>query len=93
MSTEIYQVSQPLRPPLMSVLPSHPCRQLLHAHVLQSDREAVEKPVMDMGAHVHVVSSPSSRTTLPCKTREEWEGAAQPPPFLFPPYTRAYHVC
>lgn len=40
MCTGIYQVSQPLPPPLMSVLPSRPCRHLLHAHIIQNARGA-----------------------------------------------------
>lgn len=40
MCAGIYWVSQPLPPPLVSVLPSRPCRHLLHAPILQNARGA-----------------------------------------------------
>lgn len=80
--TGICWVSWPLPPPLMAVLPAPPCRQLSHAHVLQSGRGAVEKPGTDTGVHMPVMSSPSPRPSLPC--RPGWEGAFSHLPFYFP---------
>lgn len=83
--TGVYNMPQPLPPPLTSVLPLCPHIQLLHAHVPKSDRDYREPRKTEGCAHKMCCLLPDSGHPSPLNS---WERSVQTPPFLFPPYTR-----